>query len=179
MTFLKTSLDTSSKSFIENTKSMKTLVEDLKSKVSKFEEGGGTRSIERHLSRGKLLPRERVRLLIDEGSPFLEFSQFAGYKLYEEEVPSGGLITGIGRVSGRECLIVVNDATVKGGTYYPITVKKHLRAQEIAKENNLPCIYLVDSGGANLPQQAGIFPDKDHFGRIFYNQANMSSEGIP
>ncbi|MBC93784.1 MAG: methylcrotonoyl-CoA carboxylase [Rhodospirillaceae bacterium] len=179
MTFLKTSLDTSSKSFIENTKSMKTLVEDLKSKVSKFEEGGGTRSRERHLSRGKLLPRERVRLLIDEGSPFLEFSQFAGYELYEEEVPSGGLITGIGRVSGRECLIVVNDATVKGGTYYPITVKKHLRAQEIAKENNLPCIYLVDSGGANLPQQAGIFPDKDHFGRIFYNQANMSSEGIP
>ena len=179
MTFLKTSLDTSSKSFIENTKSMKTLVEDLKSKVSKFEEGGGTRSRERHLSRGKLLPRERVRLLIDEGSPFLEFSQFAGYELYEEEVPSGGLITGIGRVSGRECLIVVNDATVKGGTYYPITVKKHLRAQEIAKENNLPCIYLVDSGSANLPQQAGIFPDKDHFGRIFYNQANMSSEGIP
>ena len=179
MTVLKTSLDTRSKSFHENTKSMKTLVEDLKSKVSKFEEGGGSRSRERHLSRGKLLPRERVRLLLDEGSPFLEFSQFAGYELYEEEVPAGGLITGIGRVSGRECLIVVNDATVKGGTYYPITVKKHLRAQEIAKDNNLPCIYLVDSGGANLPQQAGIFPDKDHFGRIFYNQANMSSEGIP
>jgi len=120
-----------------------------------------------------------VRVLLDEGSPFLELSQFAGYEMYDDPVPAGGIITGIGRVSGRECVIVVNDATVKGGTYYPMTVKKHLRAQEIARENHLPCIYLVDSGGANLPQQSGIFPDREHFGRIFYNQATLSSLGIP
>ncbi|NXX97191.1 MCCB carboxylase, partial [Centropus bengalensis] len=142
--------------------------------------GGGEKARKLHASRGKLLPRERIDRLIDPGSPFLEFSQFAGYQLYgNEEVPAGGVITGIGRVSGVECLIVANDATVKGGTYYPITVKKHLRAQEIAMQNHLPCLYLVDSGGANLPRQAEVFPDRDHFGRIFYNQAVMSSQGIP
>ncbi|XP_019466259.1 methylcrotonoyl-CoA carboxylase beta chain, mitochondrial-like [Meleagris gallopavo] len=142
--------------------------------------GGGEKARKLHTSRGKLLPRERIDRLIDPGSPFLEFSQFAGYQLYgNEEVPAGGIITGIGRISGVECLIVANDATVKGGTYYPITVKKHLRAQEIAMQNHLPCIYLVDSGGANLPRQAEVFPDRDHFGRIFYNQAIMSSQGIP
>jgi len=131
------------------------------------------------VSRGKVLPRDRIDTLLDEGSPFLEFSQFAGWEMYDDTVPAGGILTGIGRVSGRECVIVVNDATVKGGTYFPITVKKHLRAQEIARQNNLPCIYLVDSGGANLPQQDDVFADREHFGRIFYNQATMSSEGIP
>ena len=135
---------------------------------------------ERHVKRGKLLARDRVEGLLDSGTPFLEFSQLAGYKMYgDEHVPAGGVITGIGTVSGRQCVIVANDATVKGGTYYPITVKKHLRAQEIARENHLPCIYLVDSGGANLPRQADIFADRDHFGRIFYNQATMSGMGIP
>ncbi|XP_023608182.1 methylcrotonoyl-CoA carboxylase beta chain, mitochondrial [Myotis lucifugus] len=141
--------------------------------------GGSEKAKERHTSRGKLLARERVDGLLDPGSPFLELSQFAGYQLYDnEEVPAGGIITGIGRVSGVECMIVANDATVKGGTYYPVTVKKHLRAQEIALQNRLPCIYLVDSGGANLPRQAEIFPDRNHFGRIFYNQAIMSSKNI-
>ena len=142
--------------------------------------GGGIEARKRHLGREKLLPRDRVDRLLDPGSPFLELSQLAGYNLYgNDEVPAGGVITGIGRVSGTECVIVANDPTVKGGTYYPITVKKHLRAQEIARENNLPCLYLVDSGGANLPHQAEVFPDRDHFGRIFYNQANLSSMGIP
>uniref|UniRef100_A0A3P8T5G4 Methylcrotonoyl-CoA carboxylase beta chain, mitochondrial n=1 Tax=Amphiprion percula TaxID=161767 RepID=A0A3P8T5G4_AMPPE len=141
--------------------------------------GGGEKARKLHTSRGKLLPRERIDKLLDPWSPFLEFSQFAAYELYgTEEVPAGGIITGIGRVSGVECVIVANDATVKGGTYYPITVKKHLRAQEIAQQNHLPCIYLVDSGGANLPRQADVFPDRDHFGRIFFNQARLSSEGI-
>uniref|UniRef100_A0A4W4G9H1 methylcrotonoyl-CoA carboxylase n=1 Tax=Electrophorus electricus TaxID=8005 RepID=A0A4W4G9H1_ELEEL len=140
---------------------------------------GGEKARTLHTSRGKLLPRERIDRLLDPGSPFLEFSQFAAYELYgNEEVPAGGIITGIGRVSGVECVIVANDATVKGGTYYPATVKKHLRAQEIAQQNHLPCIYLVDSGGANLPRQANVFPDRDHFGRIFFNQARLSSEGI-
>uniref|UniRef100_A0A673XEU0 methylcrotonoyl-CoA carboxylase n=1 Tax=Salmo trutta TaxID=8032 RepID=A0A673XEU0_SALTR len=141
--------------------------------------GGGERARNLHISRGKLLPRERIDRLLDPGSPFLEFSQFAAYELYgKEEVPAGGIITGIGRVSGVECVIVANDATVKGGTYYPVTVKKHLRAQEIAQQNHLPCIYLVDSGGANLPRQAEVFPDREHFGRIFFNQARLSSDGI-
>uniref|UniRef100_A0A8C9ZY90 Methylcrotonoyl-CoA carboxylase beta chain, mitochondrial n=1 Tax=Sander lucioperca TaxID=283035 RepID=A0A8C9ZY90_SANLU len=141
--------------------------------------GGGEKARRLHTSRGKLLPRERIDRLLDPGTPFLEFSQFAAYELYgKEEVPAGGILTGIGRVSGVECVIVANDATVKGGTYFPITVKKHLRAQEIAQQNHLPCIYLVDSGGANLPRQADVFPDRDHFGRIFYNQARLSSEGI-
>ncbi|MDX3928315.1 MAG: carboxyl transferase domain-containing protein [Shinella sp.] len=142
-------------------------------------EGGGEKARERHVARGKLLPRERVAQLIDLGSPFLEVGLTAGYGLYDGASPGGGIITGIGRVSGRECMIVCNDATVKGGTYYPITVKKHLRAQEIAGQNRLPCIYLVDSGGANLPNQDEVFPDRDHFGRIFYNQAQMSAAGIP
>uniref|UniRef100_A0A3P9LYN8 methylcrotonoyl-CoA carboxylase n=1 Tax=Oryzias latipes TaxID=8090 RepID=A0A3P9LYN8_ORYLA len=146
---------------------------------SDYQVGGGEKARRLHTSRGKLLPRERIDRLLDPGTPFLEFSQFAAYELYgKEEVPAGGIITGIGRVSGVECVVVANDATVKGGTYYPVTVKKHLRAQEIAQQNHLPCIYLVDSGGANLPRQADVFPDRDHFGRIFYNQARLSSEAI-
>src|SRR5208337_1332728 len=141
--------------------------------------GGPARARERHLARGKLLPRERVMTLIDPGTPFLELSPLAANGMYEDAIHGAGIITGVGRVSGRECVIVCNDATIKGGTYYPITVKKHLRAQEIARDNRLPCIYLVDSGGANLPNQAEIFPDREHFGRIFYNQATMSAVGIP
>merc|ERR1719489_352313 len=136
--------------------------------------------MERHTSRGKLVARDRINLLLDPGSPFLELSQLAGYALYgKEEVPAGGIVTGVGRVSGVECMVVANDATVKGGSYYPITVTKHLRAQKIAQENRLPCIYLVDSGGANLPRQAEVFPDREHFGKIFFNQSNMSNIGIP
>jgi len=158
---------------------MAALVEELKSKVGVVVEGGGAKAIERHTSKGKLLARDRINLLLDPGSPFLELSQLAGFGLYgKEEVPAGGIITGVGRVSGVECMIVANDATVKGGSYYPITVTKHLRAQKIASENHLPCIYLVDSGGANLPRQAEVFPDREHFGKIFYNQANMSNQGI-
>jgi 3-methylcrotonyl-CoA carboxylase beta subunit len=166
-------------SFEANTAFMRGLVEDLKSKVAEITRGGGERARERHLSRGKLLPRDRIDGLLDPGTPFLELSQFAAYGVYDEPVPAAGIVTGIGRVSGRECVVIANDATVKGGTYYPLTVKKHLRAQEIARENRLPCIYLVDSGGANLPNQDEVFPDRDHFGRIFYNQAVMSSEAIP
>ncbi|XP_065761615.1 methylcrotonoyl-CoA carboxylase beta chain, mitochondrial [Muntiacus reevesi] len=171
--------DSSSAIYQENYEQMKALVNQLHERAQNIRLGGGEKARARHISRGKLLPRERVDNLIDPGSPFLELSQFAGYQLYgDEEVPAGGVITGIGRVSGIECMIVANDATVKGGSYYPVTVKKHLRAQEIAMQNRLPCIYLVDSGGANLPRQAEVFPDRDHFGRIFYNQAVMSSKGI-
>uniref|UniRef100_A0A8C3VQK8 Methylcrotonoyl-CoA carboxylase beta chain, mitochondrial n=1 Tax=Catagonus wagneri TaxID=51154 RepID=A0A8C3VQK8_9CETA len=171
--------DSSSAIYQENYKQMKALVDQLCERAQKIRLGGEEKARARHISRGKLLPRERVDSLIDPGSPFLELSQFAGYQLYgDEEVPAGGIITGIGRVSGVECMIVANDATVKGGSYYPVTVKKHLRAQEIAMLNRLPCIYLVDSGGANLPRQAEIFADRDHFGRIFYNQAIMSSKSI-
>ncbi|BDI60023.1 carboxyl transferase domain-containing protein [Qipengyuania nanhaisediminis] len=155
------------------------LAEELRDNVAKAALGGSERSRERHTSRGKLLPRERVERLLDTGSPFLEIGQLAANGLYEDAINGAGLIAGIGRVSGRQVMIVCNDATVKGGTYYPMTVKKHLRAQEIAQENRLPCIYLVDSGGANLPHQAEVFPDRDHFGRIFFNQANMSAAGIP
>jgi len=165
--------------FIENAQAMQVQVDDLKEKLEQIKLGGGERSRERHLSRGKLLPRDRVNALLDAGSPFLELSQMAAYEVYDDNVPSAGIITGIGRVGGQECIIVANDATVKGGTYYPLTVKKHLRAQTIAQENNLPCIYLVDSGGANLPNQDDVFPDKEHFGRIFFNQANMSAQAIP
>jgi len=158
---------------------MTALVEELKTKVGSIVQGGGPKAVERHTSKGKLLARERIDLLLDPGSPFLELSQLAGYALYgKEEVPAGGIVTGVGRVSGVECMVVANDATVKGGSYYPITVTKHLRAQRIAQENRLPCIYLVDSGGANLPRQAEVFPDREHFGKIFYNQANMSNLGI-
>jgi len=163
-----------------NSAAMSELLTDLQSKVASVKAGGGEKPVKLHRSRGKLLARERIDALIDPGTPFLELSPLAGHELYGEvQVPGGGIVTGIGRVSGQECVIVANDATVKGGTYYPITIKKHLRAQEIAQENRLPCIYLVDSGGANLPNQAEVFPDRDHFGRIFFNQANMSARGIP
>ncbi|MGH1421581.1 MAG: carboxyl transferase domain-containing protein [Hyphomonas sp.] len=166
-------------SFVANSQHNLALVEALTADIQRASLGGNARSRERHVSRGKLLPRDRVRQLLDIGSPFLELSQLAANGMYNGDIPAAGLITGIGRVSGRQVMIVANDATVKGGTYYPITVKKHLRAQEIALENHLPCIYLVDSGGANLPHQDEVFPDRDHFGRIFYNQANLSAQGIP
>ncbi|XP_036887947.1 methylcrotonoyl-CoA carboxylase beta chain, mitochondrial [Sturnira hondurensis] len=176
---LGTQPDASSALYQENYEQMKALVNQLHERAQKIRLGGSQKARERHTSRGKLLPRERVDGLLDPGSPFLELSQFAGYQMYgNEEVPAGGIITGIGRVCGVECMIVANDATVKGGTYYPVTVKKHLRAQEIALQNRLPCIYLVDSGGANLTRQADAFPDRDHFGRIFYNLAIMSSKNI-
>ncbi|XP_028646034.1 methylcrotonoyl-CoA carboxylase beta chain, mitochondrial [Grammomys surdaster] len=176
---LGTQPDSGSSTYQENYEQMKALVSQLHERAQYIRLGGSEKARARHTSRGKLLPRDRIDNLIDPGSPFLEFSQFAGYQLYgNEEVPAGGIITGIGRVSGVECMIVANDATVKGGTYYPVTVKKHVRAQEIALQNRLPCIYLVDSGGANLPRQADTFPDRDHFGRIFYNQAIMSSKNI-
>ncbi len=165
--------------FIANAEHMQTQVDDLKEKLAAIALGGGEKSRTRHLSRGKLLPRDRVQALLDPGSPFLELSQLAAYQVYQDDIAAAGIITGIGRVGGQECIIVANDATVKGGTYYPLTVKKHLRAQTIALENNLPCIYLVDSGGANLPNQDDVFPDKEHFGRIFFNQANMSAQAIP
>ena len=158
---------------------MSALARDLRDQVHKIKQGGGERARERHLARGKLLPRERVRRLLDPGAPFLELSQLAAHGMYDDEVPAAGLITGLGRISGRTCVIVANDATVKGGTYYPITVKKHVRAQRVALQNRLPCVYLVDSGGANLPNQDEVFPDREHFGRIFYNQATMSAQGIP
>jgi 3-methylcrotonyl-CoA carboxylase beta subunit len=179
MTVLTTSVDRRSAAYLENAAHMTAAVKDLKEKVSAILPGGDERSRARHLARGKLLPRERIRTLLDEGSPFLEFSQLAAYGMYGESIAAGGVITGIGRIRGRECVVVCNDATVKGGTYYPVTVKKHVRAQEIARENRLPCVYLVDSGGANLPNQDEVFPDRDHFGRIFYNQATLSAAGIP
>ncbi|XP_071942709.1 methylcrotonoyl-CoA carboxylase beta chain, mitochondrial-like [Antedon mediterranea] len=172
--------DKNSTQYKDNYGKMQDLVAELKEKVGVITQGGGAKYIERHVSQGKMLPRDRITNLLDPGSPFLELSQLAGYELYgSEQVPAGGIITGIGRVSGVECMVVANDATVKAGTYYPITVKKHLRAQDIARENNLPCIYLVDSGGANLPRQDEVFPDRDNFGRIFFNQATLSSMGIP
>jgi 3-methylcrotonyl-CoA carboxylase beta subunit len=179
MSVLVSRVDPRSDTFRANAAAMRALVEDLRRQVHKVKQGGDERTRERHLGRGKLLPRERIRRLLDPGSPFLELSQLAALGMYGDEVPAAGIITGIGRISGRECVVIANDATVKGGTYYPITVKKHLRAQDIARENRLPCIYLVDSGGANLPSQAEVFPDRDHFGRIFYNQATMSAAGIP
>ncbi|MBP0598251.1 methylcrotonoyl-CoA carboxylase [Herbaspirillum sp. LeCh32-8] len=181
-------LNPRSEDFLHNRDAMQRIVDDLKQKVAAIAEGGGQAARDKHIARGKLLPRERVQMLLDPGTPFLEFSQLAAYGMYREKdrdgnlkdaAPSGGIITGIGRVAGQECVIVCNDATVKGGTYYPMTAKKHLRAQEIAEFNHLPCIYLVDSGGANLPNQDEVFPDRDHFGRIFFNQANMSAKGIP
>ncbi|KAG8198764.1 hypothetical protein JTE90_023526 [Oedothorax gibbosus] len=172
--------DRHSTEFKENHSTMLDLVKDLKQKVHKISLGGGEKAILRHTSKGKKLARERITDLLDFGSPFLEVGQFAAYNVYgSEDVPAAGIITGVGLIHGVECMVVANDATVKGGSYYPLTVKKHLRAQEIAQENNLPCIYLVDSGGANLPRQADVFPDITHFGRIFYNQAQMSSRGIP
>jgi 3-methylcrotonyl-CoA carboxylase beta subunit len=179
MAVIESRLDTRDATFAKNRDALAALVADLKAKVAVIEQGGGEAARARHAGRGKLLPRERVRTLLDPGSPFLELSQFAAYGMYDDNIAAAGIITGIGRVSGRECVIVCNDATVKGGSYYPMTVKKHLRAQDIARENALPCIYLVDSGGANLPNQTEVFPDRDHFGRIFYNQATLSAEAIP
>ena len=161
-----------------NYKKMTALVAELRDRLAHAREGGGARSLQRHREQGKLPVRERLDLLLDEGSPFLELSALAAWEMYENEAPGASLVTGVGRVSGREVLIVANDATVKGGTYYPMTVKKHVRAQQIALENRLPCVYLVDSGGAFLPLQADVFPDKEHFGRIFFNQARMSAERI-
>ena len=179
MPVIRSSLDRRSKAFRANDSAMRALVIDLREKSAAIALGGEETSRKRHLSRGKLLPRERVRLLLDPGSPFLELSAFAAYQMYDGAVPAAGIVTGIGRIAGRECVVVANDATVKGGTYFPITVKKHLRAQEIARENRLPCLYLVDSGGAYLPAQDEVFPDRDHFGRIFYNQATLSALGVP
>jgi len=180
MTTLTSKINTRSADFADNAAHMQTQVDDLRDKLETIKLGGGQSYQERHESRGKLLPRDRINALIDPGSAFLELSQLAAYEVYGKEVvPAAGVITGIGRVEGQECIIVANDATVKGGTYYPMTTKKHLRAQTIAEQNNLPCIYLVDSGGGYLPLQAEIFPDQHHFGRIFFNQANMSAKNIP
>jgi len=179
MTAIRSAISTASASFKSSAEAMGKLVGELKDKMAAAALGGDEKSRKRHTDRGKLLPRDRVERLLDPGSPFLEFSPLAANGMYDGDIHAAGIITGIGRVEGRECVIVSNDATIKGGTYYPITVKKHLRAQEIARENRLPCIYLVDSGGANLPNQAEIFPDREHFGRIFFNQANMSALGIP
>jgi 3-methylcrotonyl-CoA carboxylase beta subunit len=179
MAVLKTTVNPRSDTYRANVDAMNALESDLNERVAAAALGGNERSRERHISRGKLLPRDRVNHLLDPGTPFLEFSQLAANGMYDDDINGASLITGIGCVSGRECVVVCNDATIKGGTYYPLTVKKHLRAQEIAMENNLPCLYLVDSGGANLPNQAEIFPDREHFGRIFFNQANMSAKGIP
>ncbi|MFZ0502480.1 MAG: carboxyl transferase domain-containing protein [Chthoniobacterales bacterium] len=179
MATLKSKLNPTSDEFKANAAAMQSAVDDLRVIAKKLAEGGGEEARRKHLGRGKLLPRERVQRLLDPGTPFLELSQLAAYGMYHDAAPGAGVITGIGRISGKECVIVCNDATVKGGTYYPISVKKHLRAQEIAEQNRLPCVYLVDSGGANLPNQDEVFPDRDHFGRIFYNQANLSAQGIP
>ena len=176
---LTTKLDAGADSFAANVKYMRSLVDDLRARVEQIASGGGKDARDKHVARGKLLPRDRIQALLDPGSPFLEFSQLAAFNMYNNDAPCAGVITGIGRVQGIEVVIVANDATVKGGTYYPLTVKKHLRAQEIAMQNRLPCIYLVDSGGAFLPLQDEVFPDRDHFGRIFFNQANMSALGIP
>ena len=172
-------IDTGSAEFAANAARMRMLADELQTRRLEAAAGGPPRIRERHVSRGKILPRDRVTRLLDPGSPFLELSPLAANGLYEDAIHGAGLITGIGRIEGRECVIVCNDSTIKGGTYYPMTVKKHLRAQEVARENRLPCIYLVDSGGANLPHQIEVFPDREHFGRIFYNQATLSSLGIP
>ena len=179
MTILTSAIDARAAKSRANAEHMAGLVADLRSTVARIAEGGGEAARAKHLARGKMLPRERVEGLLDPGSPFLEIGQLAAHGLYGGEVPAAGLVAGVGRVMGRECMVVANDATVKGGTYFPLTVKKHLRAQEIAGQNCLPCLYLVDSGGANLPNQDEVFPDRDHFGRIFFNQAQMSAAGIP
>src|SRR4051812_38612921 len=171
--------DPSSASFQSNAERMRELVADLRRGLERARAGGGERAVERHRGRGKLLARERIERLIDPGAAFLELSPMAANGLYDDEAPAAGIVTGIGPVHGHPCVVVANDATVKGGTYFPMTVKKHLRAQEVAEQNRLPCIYLVDSGGAFLPLQAEVFPDRDHFGRIFFNQARMSAAGIP
>jgi 3-methylcrotonyl-CoA carboxylase beta subunit len=178
MPIIESKLNPRSEEFRANAAALEAVVADLKEKVAKLALGGGQAARDKHVSRGKLLPRDRIAQLLDPGTPFLELSQLAALGMYNDDAPGAGVITGIGRIAGQECVIVCNDATVKGGTYYPVTVKKHLRAQEIAEQNHLPCVYLVDSGGANLPNQDDVFPDRDHFGRIFYNQANLSAKGI-
>ena len=179
MSTLKSNHNSSSEESLLNLEHNKKLVQDLKNKIFEISKGGKEAAVQKHQERGKLLVRDRIDLLVDSDTPFLELSTLAAIDMYDNEVPSAGIVTGIGVVHGREVMIIGNDATVKGGTYFPLTVKKHLRAQEIAQENNLPCIYLVDSGGAFLPMQDEVFPDKEHFGRIFYNQAQMSALGIP
>jgi len=176
---LGTELDPAAEEFKRNAEHNLALSEQLRRRLAGTAAGGPEATRQRHIGRGKLLPRDRVDVLLDPGSPFLELSPLAAGGMYGDEAPAAGIITGVGRVSGRECVIVANDATVKGGTYYPITVKKHLRAQEVALDNRLPCIYLVDSGGAFLPLQDDVFPDREHFGRIFYNQATLSAKGLP
>src|SRR4051794_22278718 len=176
---LATHIDPASPEFRANHERMTALVAELRERTAQARQGGGEPYLQRHRAQGKLPVRERIDRLLDPGSPFLELSPLAAVDLYDNDAPAAGLVTGVGRVSGREVLIVANDATVKGGTYYPLTVKKHVRAQEVAMQNRLPCIYLVDSGGAFLPLQAEVFPDRDHFGRIFFNQARMSAERIP
>ena len=178
MPVLQSQLNARSADFQANASAMRALVADLNAHLATIFAGGGEAARAKHTARGKLLPRERVQMLLDPGTPFLELAPLAALNMYNNDAPGAGLIAGIGRVSGVDCMIVCNDATVKGGTYYPLTVKKHLRAQEVAQQNHLPCIYLVDSGGANLPNQDEVFPDRDHFGRIFFNQANMSAMGI-
>ena len=179
MPIIETKLNPRSDDFRANAAALEALVADLRARIEKLALGGGEAARDKHVNRGKLLPRDRIAQLLDPGTPFLELSQLAAFGMYNNDAPGAGVITGIGRIAGQECVIVCNDATVKGGTYYPVTVKKHVRAQEIAAENRLPCVYLVDSGGANLPNQDDVFPDRDHFGRIFYNQANLSAAGIP
>src|SRR6476619_1328991 len=176
---LASAVDTQGQEFRANASAMRALVKQLEERRAQAALGGPQRSRDRHTARGKLLPRDRVLRLIDPGTPFLELSPLAANGMYEDAIHAAGIITGIGRIEGRECVIVCNDSTIKGGTYYPMTVKKHVRAQEIARENRLPCIYLVDSGGANLPHWTEVFPDRDHFGRIFFNQATLSAAGIP
>src|SRR6202049_3703258 len=179
MKLLETRIDRDADDFRANASRMRDLVADLRTRLARVREGGGAEATERHLKRGKMTARERIDRLGDPQQPFLELSPLAADGVYEDETPAAGMVTGITTVEGRRCVVIANDATVKGGTYYPRTVKKHLRAQEIAQENHLPCIYLVDSGGAHLPSQDEVFPDRDHFGRIFYNQARMSAAGIP
>ena len=179
MSIIVSRVDSSDPEFQENTRYFQQLLAQLNERIQVVQQGGGETAIARHRKRNKLLPRERIQVLCDPDTPFLELSPLAAWDMYDNDAPSAGIVTGIGVVEGQECMIIANDATVKGGTYYPITVKKHLRAQEIAEQNHLPCIYLVDSGGAFLPLQADVFPDREHFGRIFYNQARMSSQRIP
>jgi 3-methylcrotonyl-CoA carboxylase beta subunit len=179
MPVLETKVDRKGAEFAANSAAMRGLVEELRDRQAKIAMGGGDAARAKHVARGKLLPRDRIEMLLDPGAPFLELSPLAAWGMYADESPGAGIITGVGRVAGRECLVVCNDPTVKGGTYYPVSIKKHLRAQRVAEENRLPCIYLVDSGGAHLPSQDEVFPDQEHFGRIFYNQANLSAAGIP
>ena len=179
MSIIPSQIDPRSPDFKAGSTQLRAVVDDLQHQLGRIAGSGGAKAREKHIAHGKLLPRERIRALLDPGSPFLELSPLAAYGMYDDAAPAAGLITGIGRVNGIEVVVVANDATVKGGTYFPMTVKKHLRAQEVALENRLPCVYLVDSGGAFLPLQDEVFPDKEHFGRIFYNQARMSSLNIP